>query len=148
MTPKTANTPLSHERTRHPTQSDLDRVDDEYVFVVAVDDPRGDDDDPLSHSLRVDPTAGDEGELLVHVTRRRSFGPDADRNDRDSVVVSVPAPNLDSPPLVRELQSVLEAWYYRHCHSGLAEQEGTSESSTQSPSNHSASSSETGVYSF
>jgi hypothetical protein len=144
MTRKTTHTPLSHERTRRRQQSDLDRVDDEYVFVAAIDDPGRNHDGPLSHSPRVDPMDGDEGELLVHVTRRHGPGSDTDRSHRDLVTVSVPAPGIGSQPLVRDLQSVLETWYRRHCLPGSPEQAGTSEPLADSPSDHRVSSPERG----
>jgi hypothetical protein len=104
--------PLSHERPRREATVAPGRVTDEYVFSATADHPT--EDGVVRHSVRVDPAEGADGELLLHVTRRRpGSGHAAERQSTGTVRVA--APDVEYPPLGSELESVLEDWYVGRC---------------------------------
>lgn len=112
--------PRSHEGGPFP--SDVSHVDGEYVFTTVVETSPG--GDLLQFSVRVDPDEGPPDELVLHVDRR--FDRAVSRNSlrRDSVVVTVSAPGLGSPPRVDALESVLEDWCRRHWRDDLGPESG------------------------
>lgn len=111
MTRNTSFSPLAHEPVGHTNLPTFDRVEDEYVFVVVVGSTLDGNGRPVTRSLRVDPADGRADELLVHVSDGTG---EHESGANDPTTVSVPTPGLGASPPVRELETVIGAWFRRH----------------------------------
>lgn len=139
MTHHTTVSPLSHETDRTALAPEFARVDGEYVLVVVDETSVAGDRSPITYSIRVDPTDGEDGELVLDV-ERRTF--DAPPTERASFTVAISAPGLGDPPRAGALESRLETWFHRHDRPDVAGaaalptagREGTASRHQQSPS--------------
>jgi hypothetical protein len=111
MTHHTTVSPLSHETDRTALAPEFARVDDEYVLVVVDETSVAGDRSRITYSIRVDPTDGEDGELVLDVERRTFDAPPA---DRASFTVAISAPGLGDPLRVGALESRLETWFHQH----------------------------------
>jgi hypothetical protein len=120
-----------HDRLPDTATSTHDRVDDEYVFVAVAEDPTRGENCHVSHSLRVDPSEGPRGELVVQVIRRRECGSGDGTEHRETVTVS--APSVGRRPRARKLASVLESWYHEHRHPTRSNEGPSGDAAPRSP---------------
>lgn len=111
--------PLGHELTQRPLGRGLERIEDEFVFTTVLNSPTQDEEtNPVTHSIHIDPTDGQEDELVLEVTEMHG----GEVRDQRSLRLSMTSSGVGDPPRVQEVEAALKRWYHRHYNPSAVEE--------------------------